>query len=82
MKEYKTVTQSSMKSKGLVEDSHFPILKITSKGIKPVWYWNKNGDKNQWNSIKISELNPYIYGQLIYCKGSKTIPWGKKESFQ
>ena len=38
-----------------------------------MWYWNKNGDKNQWNSIKISELNPYIYGQLIFNKGVKVI---------
>lgn len=34
-----------------------------------MWYWNKNGDKNQWNSIKIPELNPYIYGQLIFQQG-------------
>lgn len=36
----------------------------------------------QQNKIENSEISPYIYGQLIYKKGSKTIQWGKKMSFQ
>ena len=28
---------------------------------------------HQWNNIESSEINPYVYGQLIYNKKAKTI---------
>ena len=33
---------------------------------------------DQWNSIKISEINSKTYGQLIYDKGDKNIQWSKE----
>ena len=49
--------------------------------IKTVWYWNNNKNIDQWNTIERPEINPYIYSQLIYNQGDKTIQWRKDRIF-
>ena len=49
--------------------------------IRRVWYWQKDGNIDQWNKIESPEINPCTYEYLIFDTGGNNIQWRKDYLF-
>jgi hypothetical protein len=67
----KTIVSNKVTSGGIT----VPDLKLFYRVIviKTVWYGYSNRQIDQWNRIKVSEMNSHNYGHLIFNKEAEII---------